>query len=129
MTLELPTRNRRILQFYGFPVNREWLKKYGKAMMKPEFHPRADDFCMVAYAIQLFRFYSGINNLMYEYVHNPGDAPPDCVTSGSELMIVSVCRSDREGYRTRPPQENVDCLEKILGNGPPRWWEDADAYL
>ncbi|KAF9232577.1 hypothetical protein BU15DRAFT_67332 [Melanogaster broomeanus] len=115
MKLDPPTQNTHALQFYGFPVNREWLKAVGRRKMKPEYHPFADDLCMSAYALQLFRYYTRIDALTYKYVRNPGDAPPDCVTSGNEVLIVS---------------RNVDRLQEILKAGPPRWWEDAewDAY-
>ncbi|KAF9234447.1 hypothetical protein BU15DRAFT_65690 [Melanogaster broomeanus] len=131
MKLDPPTQNPRALQFYGFPVNREWLKAVGRRKMKPEYRPFADDLCMSAYALQLFRYYTRIDALTYKYVRNPGDAPPDCVTSGNEVLIVSVCNNLRDGFRNRPPQRNVDRLQEILKAGPPRWWEDAewDAYV
>ncbi|KAF9237047.1 hypothetical protein BU15DRAFT_76285 [Melanogaster broomeanus] len=103
MELELPTHHRRRLQFYDYPVNWDWLRGVGDRKMKPKDRPFADDTCLIAYAMQLFRFFTRITTLKYEYVRNPGDAPPDCVNADNEVLIVSTCSI-----------------------GPPRWWEDAE---
>ncbi|KAF9230881.1 hypothetical protein BU15DRAFT_83071 [Melanogaster broomeanus] len=126
MKLDPPTQNTHELQFYGFPVNREWLKAVGRRKMKPEYRPFADDLCFSAYALQLFCFYTRIDTLTYKYVRNPGDAPPNCVTPDNEVLIVSLCDNLRDGFRNLPPQRNVDRLQEILKAGPPRWWVDAE---
>ncbi|KIJ61222.1 hypothetical protein HYDPIDRAFT_116205 [Hydnomerulius pinastri MD-312] len=128
MKLKRPTQNRHMLQFYGFAVSREWVYEFGSQRMAKEYLERADELMVAAYTLQLLTWLTKIDTLVFEFVHNPGDAPPDSLTTSGQVLIVSVCRNDSEGYSERPPQRNMDRLEEIIGRGPARWWVDPEEF-
>ncbi|KIJ63317.1 hypothetical protein HYDPIDRAFT_168532 [Hydnomerulius pinastri MD-312] len=127
MKLKRPTQNRHMLQFYGIAVSKEWILNFDRQQMAKEYPEDADDDIIAAYTAQLLHWLTKIETLAYEPVHNPGDAPPDCLIDGN-VLIISVCRNDPEGYSERPPQRNMDRLEEIIGRGPARWWVDAEEF-
>ncbi|KIJ63318.1 hypothetical protein HYDPIDRAFT_113299 [Hydnomerulius pinastri MD-312] len=127
MKLKRPTQNRHMLQFYGIAVSPEWVQEFGRQRMAKEYLERADETTIAAYTLQLLEWLTKIDILVFEPAHNSGDAPPDCLLDG-DVMILSVCSNDSEGYSDRPPQRNMDRLEEIVGRGPARWWVSSEEF-
>ncbi|OAX31309.1 hypothetical protein K503DRAFT_870679 [Rhizopogon vinicolor AM-OR11-026] len=118
-----PPRHRHT-QYYGFWITREWLIDLGKQIPLPQDHtypPYTEDYLMRGF--EHIQWAVGIEPLTLEFCLQPkkGGAPPECVDTGGQILILSVMSDDEEDYPVRPAQEQVDYLTRVLGRKP-QWW-------
>ncbi|KIJ62385.1 hypothetical protein HYDPIDRAFT_114472 [Hydnomerulius pinastri MD-312] len=127
MPLRLPPNNGRI-KFYGWPITDKFLRDYAIRYMPTEKLARSPDFLIAGHGFTLLRWYSRISHLMLEGAIAPPGMPADYLFEDGAVQILSVCSNERDSYRSRPAQENVDYLAKLIGreSEAPLWWDDFD---
>ena len=115
--------------FYGYDVLQDWLVNYAKANMKN--YNVDGEMGLLCTGVRIMKARTGIKTLGMETALVDPTVPGDTVIGYSEeersgmVPIISICTTERESYKRRPSQAQVDQLSQILGKQP-RWWIDYD---
>ncbi|KIJ62386.1 hypothetical protein HYDPIDRAFT_114473 [Hydnomerulius pinastri MD-312] len=125
MPLRLPPDNG-LIKFYGFPITKKFLVDYATRYVPADLLAQSPDWLITGHGFTLLRWYSRISNLMIEGAMPSPGTPVDYLLLDGVLEILSLRSNERDSYRSRPAQENVDYPAKLIGKESvsPQWWDD-----
>ncbi|KAH7906781.1 hypothetical protein BJ138DRAFT_1182871 [Hygrophoropsis aurantiaca] len=126
LNITRPPRNPRYDYIYGYDVSQEWVTKT-VLQLRPEIGHSVDPNTLKHMPTWFLRGILKMQTLdpVYGLQSQDISIPEDCVGKEIPVHVLAVCRDKEQSFRSRPSQEQVDKLTKLVGR-PPRWWRSFD---
>ncbi|KAG6819669.1 hypothetical protein H0H93_009749 [Arthromyces matolae] len=117
------------LQYYGFPVSKEWVYEFAPTCTPIYEHD--DVFLILNRVVSYLQDVVGSDQIDYQAVKVDGEVPPNTtvyegVTGVKYICIISMCAFYKESWQRRPTVAQVRKLEQIIGRKP-SWWTDLES--